>query len=518
MNWSELKSLNEPNNFSTEISTIAKGAGIVYIGTFLGIGLKYFFELLIARNLGAKLFGIFFLGFSIFKVLERISTLGLHNGILRYVSIFRSTGDKARIKGTILLSLKIVTVFGILIFILITVFSPSISTTVFDKPELSQILPLFAAVVVFSVITEIFVYSTLAFQVTKYKVIVRMLFEPGSRILLVVITFLLGWKLLGAVYAFSISIVAGMGMAFLCLSRVFPGFNQKSLIPVYETKSILKFSWPLFFVGFFNIALVQINTLILGYFRAASEVGIYGAAFRTAFLIPIGLESFNAIFAPIISDLYEKKESRKLGDLFKIATKWIFTISLPISLFLVIYAKPILQIWGKAYVDGSICLIILCIGQLINCSVGSVGYMITMIGKSKINLANMSAILLVNIALNLLLIPRLGIIGAAVSVTASLVLINIIRLAEVFFILKIHPYRVDFFKPLLAGGIAVLITHFIKSIGLFFSNNLLYLASGFVIFLLAYAGSLLIMGIEKEDRYILHKIKKSITGRKNSYG
>jgi O-antigen/teichoic acid export membrane protein len=509
-----LKSLNTSNNFNIEISTIAKGAGIVYFGTFLGIGLKYVFELLVARNLGPRLFGIFFLGFSIFKILERISTVGLHNGVLRYVSIFRSIGDTARIKGTILLSLKIVMAFGLLIFILIALFSPQISTDVFDKPELSSILPLFAAVVVFSVITEIFVYSTLAFQITKYKVLVRMIFEPGARILLVLVTFLLGWKLLGAVYAFCISIIAGMGLAFLCLSRQFPAFNQSRLRPIYETKDILKFSWPLFFVGFFNIALVQINTLLLGYFRESAEIGIYGAAFRTAFLIPIGLESFNTIFAPIISDLYEKKELRKLESLFKIATKWIFTISLPLSLYLVFYAKPILQIWGKDYADGSICLVILAVGQLINCSVGSVGYMITMIGRSKINLANMSGILIMNIVLNLLLIPRYGIIGAAISVTASLALINIIRLVEVMIILKIHPYRWDFFKPLLAGGVTAFVAYIIKSVDLDFQNYLISLVSGLFVFLLVYAGSLLFLGIEKEDKYILEKVKKAIAGRK----
>jgi len=509
-----LETANKPDSFNIEITTIAKGAGIVYFGTFLGIGLKYVFELLIARNLGPALFGIFFLGFSIFKVLERISTVGLHNGVLRYVSIFKSVGDKARIKGTILLSLKIVTAFGLLIFIVMTIFSPKISINIFNKSDLSSILPLFAAVVIFSVITEIFIYSTLAFQTTKYKVLVRMIFEPAARILLVIIAFLMGWKFLGAVFAFGISLIAGMGLAFLCLSRLFPAFNQKSLKPIYETKDILNFSWPLFFVGFFNIALVQINTLLLGYFREAPEVGIYGAAFRTAFLIPISLESVNAIFAPIISELYSKKEIQKLENLFKVATKWIFTISFPLFLYLVFYAESILRIWGKEYAIGSICLVILCVGQLINCSVGSVGYIITMIGRSKINLANIAAILLFNIIMNIILIPKYGIIGAAISVTASLVLINIIRLMEVFIILKIHPYRWDFVKPLFAGGVAILMVFVTKLFDLNFKNSLLSLVLGFLLFLFVYSGSLFLSGIEKEDRFILDKVKKSITRRK----
>jgi O-antigen/teichoic acid export membrane protein len=510
----ELKTPNRQDSFNLEVTTIAKGAGIVYIGTFLGIGLKYVFELLIARKLGPSLFGIFFLGFSIFKILERISTVGLHNGVLRYVSIFRSVGDKARLKGTILLSLKIVTAFGLLIFIIISVLSSKISTHIFDKPELATILPLFAAVVIFSVVTEIFIYSTLAFQTTKYKTLVRMIFEPGIRILLVISAFLLGWDLLGAVYAFGISLIAGMGLAFLSLSKLFPAFNQRSVKPVYETIDILRFSWPLFFVGFFNIALVQINTLILGYFKEAPEVGIYGAAFRTAFLIPISLESINAIFAPIISELYIKKDIQKLENLFKITTKWIFTISFPLFLYLVFYAEPILQIWGKDYVTGAVCLVILCVGQLINSAVGSVGYMITMIGRSKINLANISGILFLNVILNLILIPKYGIIGAAISVTASLVLINIVRLVEVFVILKIHPYRWDFLKPLVAGVVTILFVFFTKMLDLNFENSLLSLVLVFFMFVVLYSGSLFLLGIEKEDKFILDKVKKSISRKK----
>jgi O-antigen/teichoic acid export membrane protein len=373
---------------------------------------------------------------------------------------------------------------------------------------------MFAAVMIFSVVTEIFIFSTLAFQTTKYKTAIRMIFEPGMRILLVIFAFLIGLNLLGAVYAFGLSLIAGMCVAYLSLSKLFPAFNQTSVKPIYETKDILRFSWPLFFVGFFNIALIQINTLLLGYFREAPEVGIYGAAFRTAFLIPISLESINAIFAPIISELYINKDFKKLKNLFKITTKWIFTISFPLFLFLVYFAEPILRIWGKDYTKGTICLIILCIGQLINSAVGSVGYMITMIGRSKINLANISGILVLNVFLNLILIPRYGIVGAAISVTASLVLINIVRLIEVFVILKTHPYRWDFLKPLIAGGVTISLVYGAKLLDLNFINSLLSLVLGFIMFVVIYSGILLLLGMEEEDKFVLEKVKMSITRKK----
>ena len=247
-----------------EISTLAKGASIAFFGTILGTGLKYFFELIVARNLGADLFGIFFLGFTIYKILERVGSLGLPLGVLRYVSIFRSNGDNERIKGTILQSLFIVSVSGVIIAATIILLSPKISVGIFHASSLTPVLTIFALVFVFSGLTEILTYSTLAFQTTKYKVLVRMIFEPGVRIILIVGVFALGWKLLGVTGAFGISIILGTILALLLLIRLFPQLIAKETKPIYETRRLLDFSWPLFFVGFFNLMIFQITTLMLG--------------------------------------------------------------------------------------------------------------------------------------------------------------------------------------------------------------------------------------------------------------
>ena len=66
---------------SQEITVLARGAGIVFVGTLFGLILKYIFQLIVARHLGAQLFGAFFLGVTIFSILERLSGLGLPNGI-----------------------------------------------------------------------------------------------------------------------------------------------------------------------------------------------------------------------------------------------------------------------------------------------------------------------------------------------------------------------------------------------------------------------------------------------------
>lgn len=499
-----------------ELSTLAKGAGIVFFGTIASVGLKYIFELIIARSLGPELFGVFFLGFTIFKVLERISTLGLPNGVLRYISVYRGIGDNRRIKGTIFLSLKVVLIAGLSISFFLTVFSNIVSTNLFNETNLSPVLKIFAIAVFFTAITEILVFSTQAFQVMKYKVLVKMLIEPILRIFFVIILFLLGWKLIGAVYSFLISTVIASFFGFYFLKKMFPGITNKAINPIYETKSVLNFSWPLFLVGFFNLFIIQINTLMLGYFGNSKEVGIYATAQRTAFFIAIILESFNPVFAPMIADFYNRKKFEKLEVLYKVVTKWIFTISLPMFLVLLIFPQEILSIWGKEYIVGWVALVIIGFAELINCSVGSAGHLITMSGRSKLNLVNTLFVFAAVMVLNFFLIPRYGVIGAALSMGSALIMINIIRLVEVFLILKIHPYRLDFFKPLIAGIIASSFIFLLKYFLLKNGCSVLVLSLLAMLLLIIYALIIYILKISDEDKFILSKIKLKITSWRHS--
>lgn len=488
-----------------EIKTISKGAGIVFVGIIIGRGLKYIFEVTVAQNLGPELFGVFFLGFSIFRVLESITIFGLHDGVLRYVSLYRGEKDENRIKGIILLSVKIVLIVGIVITAILIIFSHAISERIFPGINLALILKIFAIGLVFTALTEILVYSTQAFQIMKYKVLVRMLFEPGLRIFLFFVFFLLGWKLLGAVFAFVVSVISGTFLAFYYMKRVFPSITKNIPHPIYETKNILSYSWPLFFVGFLNLIIIHISTLMLGHFTTPQIVGIYAAAQRTALLIPIILESFCAIFAPIISDLYNRKELKKLETLFNIITRWIFTISFPCVVVMVFFAKEILSIWGKEYTSGTVCLIVICCAQLINCSVGPAGIMIIMTGRTKIGLINSFIVVLMIITLNFFLIPKYSILGAALSLGIAVSLINILRLIEVYLILKIHPYRINFLKPLFSTGLSFLVLFMGSKYLLPTFHPLITLFVGCFSFIAVYTVILFLLGIEEEDKFILRK-------------
>ncbi len=494
---------------SQEITALARGAGIVFVGTLLGLIIKYIFQVIVARHLGAQLFGAFFLGVTVFSILERLSGLGLPNGILRFVSVFRGQKDLGRIKGTILIGLRFVSVVGLILLFATVLLSSVLANRIFNDVNLVWILRILAVGSFFSGFTEILVFTTQAFQVMQYKVWVRFVFEPILRIAFVLFGFWLGWRLLGATLAFTIASVSGTAFAFLFMLKVFPAFKEKRVAPRFETKAIMQFSWPLFFVGSFNLVLVYASTLLLGYFRESHEVGIFGAAFRTAMLMAVILESFNAIFSPMIADLANRKEIKKVEELFKVVTKWIFSISFPVFLIMVLFPRMILDLWGKDFASGAVCLILMSCAQLINCGVGSSGYMLMMTGYTKIILFNSLFLFALTVGLSVYLIPEHGMLGAALSYAIPIGLINIVRLVEVYIILGIHPYRWDFFKPLIAGLAVIVVTGAVKSL-ISIDHQLVFLAVNVFMVVLTYVLILVVLKIPEEDRIVIDKIRIKI--------
>ncbi len=136
--------------------------------------------------------------------------------------------------------------------------------------------------------------------------------------------------------------------------------------------------------------------------------------------------------------------------------------------------------------------------------------MISMTGRSKITLFNTVVIFFVNITLSYILIPKYGIIGAAVATGISFSLINILRVLEVYLILRIHPYRIDFLKPLASAGISVIVIYVVKYFLLSNINNFVMLAVGSLIFLGSYGLFYFLLGIKEEEKIIIEKIRAKL--------
>jgi O-antigen/teichoic acid export membrane protein len=343
-------------------------------------------------------------------------------------------------------------------------------------------------------------------------VLVQQVLIPSSRLICVVLAIALGYQLIGVAWSYVMAEVLGIMYSGYFLFKGFPEIRQKSP-SIYEVRKITFFSLPLLFSGMFNRIVARADILIMGHYLSATMVGIYGIARRFLPLIMMPLGAFNSIFAPIISDLFVRKKKEDLEDQFKTIAKWVFMTSLPIFTLLTFFSKQILSIFGPGFVAGSLAMMILCIGQMVNAATGSVGFMLMMTGRPFANSLNSGLLCVTNILLNIYLIPRYGIVGAACASAFSITAIQLLRLAEVWYFLRMHPYRWDFLKPVFSGLFAVILATMISHSGMS-TAQIFSLPILVTLFLLSYVGFLWLLKLSPEDHLVLNGLRRKLFGQK----
>ena len=134
---------------------------------------------------------------------------------------------------------------------------------------------------------------------------------------------------------------------------------------------------------------------------------------------------------------------------------------------------------------------------------GPVGHVLTMSGRSALNFADNAAALVVNVALNLLLVPRFGLLGAAVSWSVAIVGVNAARVIQVRRLFGVSPFGRTLVKPALAIGIASA-TALAERVALDRGGapGWVRLAAIAVVFVATYLLALVALGLAAEDRVL----------------
>jgi O-antigen/teichoic acid export membrane protein len=184
----------------------------------------------------------------------------------------------------------------------------------------------------------------------------------------------------------------------------------------------------------------RIDLIMLGSIKGAYDAGIYAVASRAAELTSFLMATANLVLAPKIAHMHHAGEHRLLQRMVRGAMRRVLFGSIPIALVLIVGARPLLtHFYGMRYADGAIVLQILAASQILIVGSGPLGTLLNMTGHVKAITRNMMLAVSMNIALNMLLIPRYGATGAATATGISLVFSRILLWYQVRRILGPHP-------------------------------------------------------------------------------
>ena len=219
------------------------------------------------------------------------------------------------------------------------------------------------------------------------------------------------------------------------LRRSRPAELNERPAPEYQSSAWRKAVIPLAMITGLQLINNYADLIILGIFRTDEEVGIYRAVFQVALLVIFGLQAMNQVLQPHFARLYEQGDIAKLQRLVTTSARAILALALaPVMIFMVFGSELLEGVFGEGFRAGGLALAILAVGQLVNAAMGSVGVLLNMTGHERDSMKGISIAASVNVALNLVLVPPLGIEGAAVATAVSLLVLNCV----LYYLVKIR--------------------------------------------------------------------------------
>jgi len=492
------------------LKKIVKGSSIVFIGIFISKFLAYVYRLLIAR-VGPEQYGLFSIALGLTGILVTISVLGLNLGLMRYIPFFKGKEDNEKILLTIRESLKLTAAISLFFSILVFFLSEKISIGLFNNHELIPILKIMSLSIFFGTLTFMLYDLMIAFQKAKYHVLIKNFFENAIKIVLTfILIYIIGIGALGAAYGYLFSLIISLFVAIYMVNKyVFRFITIKKIYGgIKIRKELVSYSMPLMFSDLSISIIVWTDTLILGHFRSATEVGIYNAALPTAHLMYLIPYALMMLFLPVLTESYSKGEKEVLNSIYLRVTKWIFFTNLMLVSFFVLFSRIIMKnLFGQEYISGNIVLIILSLGLFLGYLIEPTERMFMILKKTKTIFLITISVLVSSLSLNFMLIPIYGMIGAAIAAAITQILIFLLYAVSGYIITKINPFK---FKYFLNALILLSVLGFIKY---FFSGNLLIMLLMFMGYILL---SILLLAItniiEKEDILFIKLILKKISG------
>jgi O-antigen/teichoic acid export membrane protein len=434
-----------PADFLEHVHSISRQSSVFLIGTLFTVAAGYLFKIYLARILGAEALGIYTLGMTAGGLVSIVGAAGMPQTASRFVAIYSSTGQTRKLVRFLWLGAFTLLVTNALVAGLMVAGRRWIAVRLYHTPVLARYMHFFAAIMVLGALTTFLGQALAGYKdVSRRTVITNFIGTPATMVLS--IAFLsMGLGLWGYLAAQVASALLVLGLLARAVWKLTPKSVPQAIsnpesagVPLFE-REVLSFAAILFGMQALEFTSGQSDRIMLGIYLNAREVGIYSVAATMVAFVGLFLQSINQIFAPTIAELFANGEHDLLLRLYQTLTKWSLGLTIPLALGIMIFAKPLMGVFGPDFREGWPVLAIATVGQLVSCGVGSVGLLLLMSDQQKRMVRAQAITVFLTLGLNFLLIPRIGLIGAAIASAATNASLNLLWFRDVRTRLNLFP-------------------------------------------------------------------------------
>lgn len=371
-------------------------------------------QVLMARWMGGFEYGIFVLVWTLMLIVGDLSCLGFQTSIVRYIPEYRAKGALGELRGVMIASRRVVvvgsTTLALAGFAGIALMGGSIESYYLIPLTLGLVcLPMIALSDTLEgvaranswallALAPIYILRPLLLLVVMGAAIVAG-FEPDART------------------AMAAAVLATWATALYQAATTMPAASREvsGLPPVFRLREWILVSLPIFLVEGFFFILTNADVLMIGWFLDPTDVAVYFATVKTLALVHFVYFAVKAGVAQRYAQYAHGSERGRLASFTRETVSWTFWPSLAMAVAVLAIGKPMLSLFGEGFDQGYPLLFILVCGIVARASVGPAESLLTMSGNQNVCALIYGFTLAANITLNVILIPRYGLWGAAIA-------------------------------------------------------------------------------------------------------
>ena len=414
-------------------------SGLVLFFKVSGALAGYLFTYLVSNFYGAGIYGIYELCYTAIMIAGVVGRLGLDGALVRFLAEFKSKeqfGTLRRVyRKSVTASFVLSIALGAGLYLLAPILAANLGE---DHESLAQAFKVTAFLIPLFVMLGINSESLRGLKrMTDYAAL-----QHGTIVLIGAIGVWLTYQKvpehLAPLYGYGGGVILLLIVSIFVVRRRIAQVGSVSAPgPGVPFRTVINVALPILLSTSMFLVISWTDTLMIGYFIDETNVGIYRIAFKIATLITFAQFAINSIAAPMFSEFFTKKDMEGIRRTTHQIGYLNLALSTPIFLIIVLAPTFVLGLFGPEFKVAAVTVIVLAAGQLVNALCGPVLYILNMTGMEKVAQRIMIITSILNVGLNLWLIPEYGFRGAAIATSFSMVLWNILA---VIYIRRVYGF------------------------------------------------------------------------------
>jgi len=396
----------------------ARGAAVNLFGLVAQAALPAF-HVQLARYLGAGGYGLYTWSQAVVDVLSVATLFGCDQAVMRAVSLDRASA--ARAVGS---ALRVVVLSGLAMFAVVYAAAPLIAAAQ-HKPELVAPLRCLAIVPLLYHVSTVLLVATQAAGIMRYMFWARSVAQPIVLLVVTGIALRAGAGPAGAACAVAIGMGATAIASAAFYARAFAlGPAVRAALSGALDREVLRVAFPLALAGMLWAVAARVDSFFLGHYASAEDLGAYAACVLYATSITQLRGAFEPTTSALVAPAIARGDARGLGGAIQRQTRWLSLLALPLAALFVGFGDPLLRVFGHAFTEGRAALAALAIGHVAN-ALALASFTIPLSGHARATTMVAAIVVVVQSVACVVLVPRWGVLGAAIAMSAGLVMAQV---------------------------------------------------------------------------------------------